>query len=150
LARHIVFERMRLDLDDRLGDTGRTVADGLLATHRSYYRSITPVLDRMHGLAHITGGGIPGNLVRVLPAGCEAVVDPDAWELPALFVTLQEAGNVSIEEMRDVFNLGIGLIAILPRDAVAAAQSAAAADGVQTWVIGEIRRGAPAVKFARR
>ena len=149
LARRIVFDRMRLDLDDVLGDTRRTVADALLAVHRSYYRSVTPVLDRMHGLAHITGGGIPGNLVRILPSDCEALVDPDAWELPALFVTLQHAGLVSMEEMRDVFNLGIGLIAVLPRDAVAAAQSAARADGVATWVIGEIRRGASAVRFAR-
>jgi phosphoribosylformylglycinamidine cyclo-ligase len=149
LARRIVFDRMRLELDDVLGDTRQTVADALLAVHRSYYRSITPVLDRMHGLAHITGGGIPGNLVRVLPADCEALVDPDTWELPPLFVTLQRAGPVSIDEMRDVFNLGIGLIAVLPREAVAAAQSAARADGVATWVIGEIRRGASAVRFAR-
>ncbi len=150
LARRIVFDRMRLELDDVLGDTRQTVVDALLAVHRSYYRSITPVLDRIHGLAHITGGGIPGNLVRILPADCEALVDPDAWELPSLFVTLQQAGHVSIEEMRDVFNLGIGLIAIMPRDAVAAAQSAARTDGVATWVIGEIRRGASAVRFARR
>ncbi len=55
-------------------------------------------IDRMHGLAHITGGGIAGNLVRILPAGCEAVVDPEAWELPAIFATLQQAGSVSIED----------------------------------------------------
>jgi len=149
LARRIVFDRMRLDLDDILGNTGQTVADSLLAIHRSYFRSVKPVLDRLHGLAHITGGGIPGNLVRILPTGCEALVEPDAWELPPLFTTLQQAGSVSIEEMRDVLNLGIGLIAVLPADAVAAAETAARADGVATWVIGEIRRGASAVRFAR-
>jgi phosphoribosylformylglycinamidine cyclo-ligase len=149
LARRIVFDRMRLDLDDILGNTGQTVADSLLAIHRSYFRSVKPVLDRLHGLAHITGGGIPGNLVRILPTGCEALVEPDAWELPPLFTTLQQAGSVSIEEMRDVLNLGIGLIVVLPADAVAAAETAARADGVATWVIGEIRRGASAVRFAR-
>jgi phosphoribosylformylglycinamidine cyclo-ligase len=149
LARRIVFDQMRLELDDVLGETGRTVADTLLAIHRSYFRSVTPVLDRMHGLAHITGGGIPGNLVRILPAGCEAVVDPDAWPMPLLFAALEQAGGVSPEEMRDVFNLGVGLIAVLPPGAVPASQAAARADGVDTWPIGEIRRGTTAVRFAR-
>lgn len=149
LARRIVFERMRLGLEDRLGDTGASVAEALLAVHRSYHRSVMPVISRVHGLAHITGGGIPGNLVRVLPPGCEAVVDPGSWELPPLFATLQRAGQVTIEEMRDVFNLGVGLIAVLPPDAVPAAQDAAAADGVTTWPVGEIRRGDRAVRFAR-
>lgn len=149
LARRVVFERMGLGVDDALPDTGRTVADALLAVHRSYFRSVMPVLGRMHGIAHITGGGIPGNLVRILPPQCEAVVDPDAWELPPLFATLQRAGGVSTEEMRDVFNLGVGLIAVLPAAALPAAQAAALAESVVTWPIGEIRRGDTAVRFAR-
>jgi phosphoribosylformylglycinamidine cyclo-ligase len=150
LARRIVFERMGLSLDDALGDTGASVGDALLAVHRSYAAATRPVLDRVHGLAHITGGGIPGNLVRILPPGCQAVVDPASWELPPLFATLQQAGQISTEEMRDVFNLGIGMIAVLPADVVPAAAAAAAADGVTTWIIGEIRRGEPAVRFDRR
>ena len=149
LARRIVFQQMGLDLADQLGDTGQTVAQALLAVHRSYYRSVVPVLDRMHGLAHITGGGIGGNLVRILPAESQATVDPASWELPPLFTTLQQAGRVSTEEMRDVFNLGVGLIAVLSPNAVAAAQSAATADGVPTWVMGEIQRGSRTVRFAR-
>ena len=149
LARRIVFQQLGLDLADPLGDTGQTVAPALLAVHRSYYRSVVPVLERLHGLAHITGGGIGGNLVRILPADSQATVDPDSWELPPLFTTLQQAGRVSTGEMRDVFNLGVGLIAVLPPDAVAAAQSAATADGVPTWVMGEIHRGSRTVRFAR-
>jgi phosphoribosylformylglycinamidine cyclo-ligase len=149
LARRIVLEQLKLGLNDYLGATGRTVAESLLAVHRSYYRSIVPVLEKVHGLAHITGGGIAGNLVRILPPNCEAVVDPDSWELPPLFTTLQQAGQVSTEEMRDVFNLGVGLIAVLPPDDVAAAESAAAADGVPTWVMGEIHPGSRTVRFAR-
>lgn len=148
LARRIVFERMGLGLEAQLGDTGRTVSAALLAVHRSYFRSVTPVLPRLRGLAHITGGGIAGNLVRILPPGSEAVVDPDSWEVPPLFLTLQRAGEVSTEEMRDVFNLGVGFIAVLPPEAVPAAQAAAAADGVATWLMGEIRRGQRAVRFA--
>jgi phosphoribosylformylglycinamidine cyclo-ligase len=149
LARRVVFERMGLGIDDRLGDLDRSVADVLLEVHRSYFRSVMPVIAQVHGLAHITGGGIPGNLVRMLPAGCEAVVDPESWDLPPLFTMLQQAGGVSTEEMRDVFNLGVGLIAVLPPEAVPAAQAAAESDGVATWTMGEIRAGAQAVRFAR-
>jgi phosphoribosylformylglycinamidine cyclo-ligase len=149
LARRIVFDRLHLQLSDRLGETGSSVADALLAVHRSYYRSVSPILNRLHGLAHITGGGIAGNLVRILPQDRIATVDPDSWEIPALFTTLQHAGQVTTEEMREVFNLGIGLIAVLHPDAVTAVQAAATAEGVPTWVIGEIRRGSRAVRFAR-
>ncbi len=149
LARRIVFERLGLGIDDLLGDLGRSVADVLLEVHRSYFRSVMPVISLLHGLAHITGGGIPGNLVRILPAGCEAVVDPKSWDLPPLFTTLQQTGGISIEEMRDVFNLGVGLIAVLPPHTVPAAQAAATADGVATWTMGEIRPGAQTVRFAR-
>ena len=150
LARRIVFERMHLALDDTLEGTGRSVADALLAVHQSYAASVMPVIHRVHGLAHITGGGIPGNLVRILPPGCEAVVDAGSWELPPLFATLQRAGEISTDEMREVFNLGVGLIAVMPPDAIAAAQAAARSAGVGSWTMGEIRRGATAVRFARR
>jgi phosphoribosylformylglycinamidine cyclo-ligase len=149
LARRIVFDEMRLGLTDELGTTGKTVEEALLAVHRSYYAAIVPVLGHLHGLAHITGGGIAGNLVRILPADCAATVDPDSWELPPLFTTLQQAGRISTGEMRDVFNLGVGFIAVLPPNAVPAAQRAATAQGVPTWVMGEIQRGSKSVRFAR-
>ncbi|HEU5304018.1 MAG TPA: phosphoribosylformylglycinamidine cyclo-ligase [Gemmatimonadales bacterium] len=149
LARRIIFDRMKLRMNDRLGDTGLSVADALLAVHRSYYRCLTPVLGLVHGIAHITGGGIAGNLVRILPQDCVAMVDPRTWEPPPLFTTLQQAGQVSTEEMREVFNLGVGLIAVLPPDAVAAAAAVASANGVPTWVMGEIHQGSKAVHFAR-
>jgi phosphoribosylformylglycinamidine cyclo-ligase len=149
LARRIVFDKMGLGLDDRLGDTGRSVADALLAVHQSYVRSLMPVIHRVHGLAHITGGGIAGNLVRVLPSGCEAIVDPASWTIPPLFAALQRGGGISTDEMREVYNLGVGMIAVLPADAVADAQHAATEAGVSTWPLGEIRRGATAVRFAR-
>ena len=149
LARRILFQELGLDLNDHLEGTGQRVGDALLAVHRSYFRSISPVLDRVHGLAHITGGGIAGNLVRILPENCAATVDPDSWQLPPLFSFLQQAGRISTQEMREVFNLGVGLIAVLPPDAVASAKAAATADGVTTWLMGEIQRGPRTVRFAR-
>jgi phosphoribosylformylglycinamidine cyclo-ligase len=140
---------LHLGVSDELAGVGLSVADALLAVHRSYYPAVSPVLDRLHGLAHITGGGIPGNLVRILPQHCAAVVDPDSWEWPPLFTVLQQAGQISTQEMREVFNLGVGLVAVLPPDAVVAAQAAAAEDGVTTWVMGEIQRGSRTVRFAR-
>jgi len=150
LARRIIFEKMGLGLDDRLADTDRTVADALLAVHQSYARAIRPVLDRVHGLAHITGGGIAGNLVRVLPPECEAFVHPDSWSVPPLFESLQRGGGISTDEMREVFNLGVGMIAVLPPEAVAPAERAASEAGIATWPMGEVRRGAAAVHFAGR
>ena len=147
LARRVIFDILKLQVDAPLGDTGRTVAESLLAVHRSYFAAVMPVISKIHGIAHITGGGIPGNLVRVLPEGCEAVVNSGSWTLPPLFKVLQEGGKVATEEMRDVFNLGVGLIAALPAKEVDAVRSAARTAGIETWVCGEIRRGDRAVKF---
>jgi phosphoribosylformylglycinamidine cyclo-ligase len=145
LARRIIFETLKLSTRDTLPGTGQSVADALLAVHKSYFKAVFPVLQHIHGLAHITGGGIPGNLVRILPPGCEAVVQQGSWTLPPLFRLLQDAGKVSSAEMQDVFNLGVGMIAVLPPGEVSAAERAAADDGIKTWLLGEIRSGSGGV-----
>jgi len=150
LARRIVFDTLRLDVLDEFPETGRTVAQVLLDVHRSYASTVTPIISRLHALAHITGGGIPGNLVRVLPAGAEAVVDAGGWPWPALFRVLMRAGDVSLGEMRRVFNLGIGMIAVAGRDDAEAAIAAAKRAGVEAWIIGEVRVGNRGVKFSER
>jgi len=150
LARRIVFDTLRLDVLDEFPETGRTVAQVLLDVHRSYATAVTPIISRLHALAHITGGGIPGNLVRVLPAGAEAVVDAGGWPWPAVFRVLMRAGDVSLGEMRRVFNLGIGMIAVAARDDAEAAIAAAKRAGVEAWVVGEVRAGTRGVKFSER
>ena len=150
LARHVVFDILRLDVQDEFPDSDRTVAQVLLDIHRSYARVVTPVLSRLHALAHITGGGIPGNLVRVLPADVEAVVDSGAWPWPEVFRVLMRAGAVSLGEMRRVFNLGLGMIAIAARGDVEAALAAAKAAGVDAYVVGEVRPGSRRVTFDER
>jgi phosphoribosylformylglycinamidine cyclo-ligase len=146
LARRVLFEVLGLGLDAPLPGGTTSVVDALLAVHRSYDAAIRPVLDVVHGLAHITGGGIAGNLVRVLPEGVEAVIETGSWSWPSLFTLLAEGGAVPREEMRDVFNLGVGMIAVVPASAVDRVQAAAAAAGDTTWVLGEVRAGARGVR----
>lgn len=146
LARRILFERLGRKVGDRLPETGTSVAEALLAVHRSYVAAIMPVAPRIHALAHITGGGIPGNLIRVLPAGCAAVVERASWTMPPLFALLQQAGEVSDAEMLDVFNCGVGMIAVLPAGEVDAVRGAAAAAGDATWVLGQVQSGDRAVR----
>jgi phosphoribosylformylglycinamidine cyclo-ligase len=150
LARRIVFGDLKLSVADRFPDTADTVGAVLLAVHRSYFAAIAPVRSRAHALAHITGGGIPGNLVRVLPEGVTAVVDSRGWPWPALFRVLMRAGQVSLAEMRRVFNLGVGMIGVFGREDVEAASAAARRVGTETWVIGEIRSGERGVAFSER
>lgn len=150
LARRIVFDELKLDTDDPFPDGGPTVAEVLLAVHRSYSAAVTPVLPLIHALAHITGGGIAGNLVRVLPAECEAVVDAGSWSWPDVFRVLKTAGKVSLPEMRRVFNLGIGMIAVAARDDVERVRRAAERAQVKTWIIGEVVPGKRGVRFTER
>ena len=143
LARKIVFDVMGLSVDDAFPGTDRTVGEELLAVHRSYLHVLDGPLKAgiVHGLAHVTGGGIPGNLPRVLPEGLGAVVDRDAWPVPPVFRTLQEAGGVAREEMDRVFNMGIGMIVVVAPDAAGAVHAAADQHGIESWTIGGIEAG---------
>jgi len=118
LARKLLFETAKYKPSTRLRELGMSVGEALLAEHRSYLRPLEPWLDRLHGLAHITGGGIPGNLPRILPANCAAEVQLSSWTPPPLFSILQGIGDVPDDDMLRTFNLGIGMICV-----VAAAQA---------------------------
>jgi phosphoribosylformylglycinamidine cyclo-ligase len=109
----------RRRLDERpafLG--GRTLGDALLETHRPYYQQVAPVLDRVHGIAHITGGGYTENVPRILPAGVSAIFDTTAWPVLPIFQLIEQRGEIAPEEMYEVFNMGIGLVLMVsPNDA---------------------------------
>lgn len=141
LARRILFDALHLEVHTELPDLGGRVGDVLLAVHRSYWIAIGPVVSRMHALAHVTGGGIPGNLVRVLPKGCRAVVRTGSWPVPAPFAFLQDRGGVNQDEMYRVFNMGIGMIAIVAREDAEEVRRVASQAEVETWMIGEITAG---------
>jgi phosphoribosylformylglycinamidine cyclo-ligase len=120
LARKILFEKMRLKVSSRLPGSKTTVGQELLRVHKNYQALLAKVPGAaIKGLAHITGGGLIDNLPRILPTNCDAVIETKSWKIPAIFQILQENGNVDPEEMYQVFNMGIGMVAIVaPRDAV--------------------------------
>jgi phosphoribosylformylglycinamidine cyclo-ligase len=146
LARRVVFDTLRLDVDSYVPELSRTVGDALLEPHRSYLPIIKPILDggRIKGMAHITGGGITDNLPRVLPHGTAAVVDTSAWEVPPIFTWLQRSGDIPRDDMLRTFNMGVGLIIVTGRDhAEALIDELAARGGRNARVIGEIVPGEP-------
>lgn len=139
LARTVLFEEYTVDdQPPELG--GDAVGEALLRVHRSYLRPIQALLDAgiVHGLAHVTGGGLPGNLRRVMPDGAAAVVNYDAWERPPLFSLIQDLGDVPEEDMRRTFNLGIGLVAVVPQQSVDAAEEVLANVGESVHRIGRV------------
>jgi phosphoribosylformylglycinamidine cyclo-ligase len=115
LARKVLFDRMALDVHAALPELGSTLAQALLAPHRSYLPALEPLLERgkIAALAHITGGGFPGNVPRVLPAGLGARIRVGSWTPPPLFALIQRGGEVPAEEMYRTFNMGIGMVAVV-------------------------------------
>jgi phosphoribosylformylglycinamidine cyclo-ligase len=138
LARKILFDKMKLKPGSRLPGSATTVAADLLRVHKNYQPLLAKVRHGIiKGLAHITGGGLIDNLPRVLPKNCDAVIDPNSWRIPRIFQVLQDKGKVDRKEMFQVFNMGIGMVAIVsPRD-VRRAMSILGAKR-----IGRIERGA--------
>ena len=143
LARRIVFDTLGLSVESHVEEIGTTVGEALLRSHRSYLAAVRPLVERrwLRGMAHITGGGIPGNLTRILPAGAGARVDCHSWTPPAIFQFLQRAGNVSGDEMFRAFNMGIGLVLVCAPDRAGDVQAALGASGERPMVIGDIVPG---------
>ncbi len=141
LARRIVAERMHLGPGDPFPGEAGSVADVLLRVHRSYLSALRPLLGRVRAMAHITGGGLPGNLNRALPDSLDAEVDARTWNVPNAFAQLQRAGGVATQEMFRAFNMGVGMVAITAPDEADAVLAGAAAAGVTGWRLGRVVRG---------
>jgi phosphoribosylformylglycinamidine cyclo-ligase len=142
LARRIVDERLKLRPTDPFpGLDGVSTADALLAVHRSYLPVLRDQLPRIHAMAHITGGGLPGNLNRALPPTLDARVDVGSWTVPPLFETLIAAGGVARDEAFRAFNMGVGMVVIADRGEVDALLGAARGHGVEAWVLGDVVPG---------
>ncbi len=138
-----ILKRARLGLEQELPELSRTVGEELLVPSRIYARDCLALAERcgVHAYAHITGGGLAGNLARVLPGGVDAVLDRGTWRPPAIFGVLAQAGGVPAEEMDRVFNMGVGMTAVVGRADTGEALGLLAARGVPAWVLGEIVPG---------
>jgi phosphoribosylformylglycinamidine cyclo-ligase len=147
LARRIVSERMGLGMTDPFPGEGASVADVLLRVHRSYLPVLRPVLGRVHAMAHITGGGLPGNVNRALPDTLDAVIDAKSWEVPNLFQQLERSGQVDRAEMYRTFNMGVGMVVITDEAGAEAVQASAASAHLGNWRLGRIVRGAGQVRI---
>ncbi len=147
LARRIVFERMGLAADSPFPEEDGSVADVLLRVHKSYLKSLYPLIEagRVRGLAHITGGGLVDNVPRILPEGLDARFDRSTWQVPNLFCVLQREGGVEEMEMYRAFNMGVGMVAVVAADEADAVVRELAAAGETTWIAGEIVPGAGTV-----
>lgn len=141
LARRIVNERLKLAPGDPFPGDTRSTADVLLAVHRSYLKALAPVRGVIHAMAHITGGGLPGNLDRSLPSTLDAAVDTTSWEVPNLFRVLGAAGGVARDEMFRAFNMGVGMVVITDASGAAQVRASATAAGVESWMLGEVVAG---------
>ncbi len=149
LVRRIVFGVMKLAIDDRLPGTGRTVADELLEPTRIYAKAVQALLARaeVRAMAHITGGGLTGNVPRVLPEGCRARILRAAWRVPPVFETLQRAGEVADAEMFRAFNMGIGYVVVVPPGAADDATRALREAGETVVTLGGIVSGERGVEL---
>jgi phosphoribosylformylglycinamidine cyclo-ligase len=139
-----ILEARGVDAETRLGSDGPPLITALLqptALYASLVKALRAAAVVIHGMAHITGGGLPENLPRTLPAGVHAAIDPGSWERPALFRWLQDNGEVPEEDLWNTFNLGVGFCLVLPEEAVPAALRICAAEGHHAWELGRIVAG---------
>ncbi|HEY6103066.1 MAG TPA: phosphoribosylformylglycinamidine cyclo-ligase [bacterium] len=126
-----------------------SLADALLVPHRSYRRPLTALAKAgwLRGAAHVTGGGISANLLRILPEGRRARLDPAGWPVPRLFSILQQAGNMDDQEMSATFNMGVGMIVVAPKERGRLATDICRANGAEAWVIGSVISGERGVEW---
>jgi phosphoribosylformylglycinamidine cyclo-ligase len=147
LARKICFELTGLKFDDRVEPLDDSIGRELMKVHKSYLRPITVLLKgiRPHGMAHITGSGIPGNLIRIIPENLKAIIRKGSWPRLPIFEFLQDAGQVSDKDMYDAFNMGIGFILVVKENEATRTESILIGQGQPVYRIGVIEQGPRAV-----
>jgi len=146
LVRKVCFESLGLKADTYVSELGRTIGEELLAPTRIYSETIHSIIKDLpvFGLAHITGGGITGNIIRVIPDGCDVILRKNSWDVPPVFTYLQKAGNISEKEMMRTFNNGIGLVAVVHEKSAQEIYDRLIAMKENAFFIGEVveRKGA--------
>ena len=149
LARKVLLEQQRIRLTERVPELGRTLGEELLAPHRCYWKVVKPLLAEglLQGLVHVTGGGITDNTPRILPAQARAVVRLGSWPVLPIFHLIARLGRVPQPDMLRTFNMGIGMMLIVSKRKLARVTTLLARAREKHWIIGEIQRGKPSVKY---
>ncbi len=153
LARKVLLEHAKLELGAHIEALGESLGAAMLRPTRIYARAVRALLDRgldVRALSHITGGGLPGNVPRVLPDGVGVALDPARWTLPPVFSLIQALGDITDHEMRRTFNLGLGLVAVVPSSAAYDAVHALEDVGERAFEVGEVEPVAADVDFEAR
>ena len=147
LVRHVVFEIAGLDVRDHVAELGTTVGEALLVPTRIYVRAVRRVLSHyrvkrvVHGIAHVTGGGLRENLERIVPEGIRVVLKRGSWPVPPVFRWIERLGEIEADEMDRVFNMGVGLVLVVRPHFAESVRSQLAASGVESWLIGHAEEG---------
>jgi phosphoribosylformylglycinamidine cyclo-ligase len=143
LARKLVFDVAKLKNDTYVAEVGNKIGAELLKPHVCYAPAVKNILSKgwASALAHITGGGIPGNLPRVLPSGVKAVIDLESWPIPSIFKYLAKVGEIDTDELLQAFNMGIGMIVIVPSAYVKEAEADLKRRREKFYRIGRIEKG---------
>ncbi len=147
LVRKVVFDKAGLSVDEQVTELGTSVGEALMTPTLIYSKLVRHVLEHykvkqvVHGIAHITGGGLLENTERILPPGVDLVFDRTAWEVPPLFGWLQQLGQIDADEMAHVFNMGIGLTFIVNSFYAKTIGDIASSLGMKTWIIGQATTG---------
>jgi len=150
LARRVFFEMAGWKANTFVPELGKSAADALLAPHRSYLKPVRPLLERglVKGLAHITGGGITENLPRVLPRGISAVIEFGTWPVLPIFTHMQKLGNVPHDDMMRTFNMGIGMLVVVPAKKFKKAESVLDRAAEKYYCVGRIVKGERKVSYS--
>ena len=149
LARKVCFELEKLGVADTLPGTTQTVAQALLAIHRSYLSQVMPLVKahKLVAMAHITGGGLTDNIPRVLPETLDAEIDTASWQIPALFTFLMEKGGLGIDDARQALNLGVGMVLVVKADRAQEVLDELHAAEEPAWVLGRLTVGSGIVRY---
>jgi phosphoribosylformylglycinamidine cyclo-ligase len=144
LVRHILSNQPSLTLARHVPELGRTLGEELLTPTRIYARDCLALIEtvEVHALSHITGGGLANNLARVIPASCQVRIDRSTWRPPPIFRFIQQLGEISQPDLEATFNMGVGMVAVLPADSVDEAVPLLAARGLKAWVCGSVSSAA--------
>jgi phosphoribosylformylglycinamidine cyclo-ligase len=150
LVRKVLLQDQKHSLHEEIPLLGQTLGEELLTPTRIYVKTILTLLREftIKGMAHITGGGFVENIPRVLPEGACAVIDRSSWEIPPIFSLIQKEGALDIEEMYQTFNMGIGMVLIIPEEEAKVVVQAAGQLGEKAWIIGNIGSGTQPVRWA--